>query len=262
MDGLPLLDQLLANAWPPVVVERRQGWRFRWADGVTRRANSALAVGGDEKLDEVVDAVEAFYRGHGVPPMIQVSSASAPPSLAPLLATRGYRSSARTFVLRAASLDVAGCDRLESYAVLRNDRPTDGWFETYWSVESQRARDPGDAELCRGVLLAPSQPSVFVEVHDGPEVISVGQIVLESGWAGVQCMATQPAHRRRGAASAVLHALATEAARRHAEHMYLAVMAENTAGLSLYERIGFRRAHEYSYWSRPSSRPGPSTSDR
>lgn len=250
---MALLDQLMANAWPPVVVEHHQGWRLRWADGVTRRANSALAVGGDEKLDEMVDAVEAFYGTFGAPPMIQVSSASAPPSLGPLLTTRGYRSTARTFVLRAAALDVAGHDGLND-AVLRTERPSDGWFETYWSVESQRGRDPGDAELCRGVLLAPSQASVFVEVHDGPEVISVGQIVLESGWAGVQCMATKPAHRRRGAASVVLRALATEAASRHAEHMYLAVMADNTAGVSLYEGVGFRPTHEYCYWSLPEHR--------
>lgn len=68
VDGT-VLDQLLADAWPPPVVERRGAWRYRWADGATRRANSALAVGGAAAVARLVGETEAFYRARGRAPV-------------------------------------------------------------------------------------------------------------------------------------------------------------------------------------------------
>ncbi len=64
-------------------------------------------------------------------------------------------------------------------------------------------------------------------------------------------MATDPSHRRQGVAGAVLNGLAEEALRRGVEHMYLAVLADNTAATALYANAGFTAAHEYAYFTRP-----------
>jgi ribosomal protein S18 acetylase RimI-like enzyme len=245
---MPLLDELMANAWPPVVVELRHGWRFRWALGVTRRANSVLAVGSDGDLAELISEAEAFYGGLGAPTLIQVTTASASPNLVPCLEERGYRPTARTFVERAATDDVLDRTRAGSFEIETTEAPTDEWFETYWSVESTRGRADADIRVCRDTLLAPALPTVFGVARRGSEVLGVGQLVIERGWAGVQCMATSPVHRRQGVASAVLHTLAEEALRHGAAHMYLAVMASNIAAMGLYERSGFAPVHEYSYF--------------
>ncbi|HET6950031.1 MAG TPA: GNAT family N-acetyltransferase [Acidimicrobiales bacterium] len=268
MPGRPRLDELMANAWPPVVVERHDGWRLRWADGCTRRANSALATRPVDESDHadrrdpgdhadhddrrdlggLVARAETFYRARGAAPLFQVSSASAPPALAPYLAARGYVAGARTLVAAAATAAVV--DRTppaDGWSVDLSDRPTDAWFDTWWSVESGRGRSRRQARVCREVLLAPLLPSVFVAVRDRAAVIGVGQIVVEDGWAGVQCMATPPAHRRRGVASAVLHAAALAADDHRAAGMYLAVMAGNAGARALYRRAGFEVTHEYRY---------------
>ena len=246
-----LLDELMANAWPPALDERHDGWRFRWADGVTRRANSVLAVGGGDRLVELVGLAEGFYRSRGAAVLFQVSIASAAPSLGDHLTERGYRSAARTLVAQAATRDVVGrTERATNWSIEVTDHPTDAWFDAYWAVESTRGRSPGDAAICRDVLLAPRHPTVFVAVREGSDVIAVGQIVTEEGWAGMQCMATHPGHRRRGAASAVLHQLALEALDREVEQMYLAVMADNQAALALYHRANFNVTHDYSYFAR------------
>ncbi len=251
MRGLPLLDELMANAWRPVVVETRGGWRYRWAEGVTRRANSALAVGAGRSVEELVSRAESFYDERGVPARIQVTTASAPPSLVAYLGERGYESSARTFVEAAATGEVI--DRTQSHAseIEITETPTDAWFDTYWSVEATRGRTEADEAVCRGVLLAPDLPTAFVAARLGSEVVGVGQLVIERDWGGVQCMATDPAHRRRGVAKAVLNGLAQEAFRRQVAQMYLAVMADNDAGISLYEDSGFGAVHEYCYYARP-----------
>jgi GNAT superfamily N-acetyltransferase len=241
-----LLDELLANAWRPMVVEAFGGWRYRWANGVTRRANSALAVDTDVALSDLVERAEAFYAERGAPTMIQVSTVSAPHDLVPHLHARGYRPTARTLVHMALSrLVIYGT--APGFDVELTDAPTDGWLDAYWSVESNRGRTRDDIAVCQEFLLNPGLPAAFAAAHDGDEVMGVGQIVFERGWGGVQCMATGVAHRRRGVASAVLHALAEEAHRRGVMQMYLAVMAGNDGAEALYERAGFRPAHEYMY---------------
>jgi ribosomal protein S18 acetylase RimI-like enzyme len=71
--------------------------------------------------------------------------------------------------------------------------------------------------------------------------------VLERGWMGVYSMGTRPEARRRGAATAVLHALARWAVSRGAAHTYLQVEATNDAARQLYIRAGFETAYRYHY---------------
>src|SRR5262249_25249509 len=102
----------------------------------------------------------------------------------------------------------------------------------------------------RHVLLAPELPSSFVAARRGEEVAGVGQLVVEDGWAGIQCMATTPGHRRRGVARAVLHALAGEARPLGAATLSVAVLSATRAARHLSGRSGFRAAHEYCYFPR------------
>jgi ribosomal protein S18 acetylase RimI-like enzyme len=252
MQGLPVLDELMANAWRPVVVETQGGWRYRWAEGVTRRANSALALRTNAGVGELVARAEAFYTERGAPTLIQVSTASARPDLVTHLEGRGYRSTARTLVEVASTRDVI--DRLgpSAFEIEITDVPTDEWFDAYWAVEARRGRGHGDATVCRDVLLAPGLPMAFAAARHGTDVVGVGQLVIERGWGGVQCMATDPGHRGRGVARAVLAGLAADALRRGTGRLYLAVMADNAAAAALYRRAGFRAVHEYSYFSTES----------
>jgi ribosomal protein S18 acetylase RimI-like enzyme len=138
----------------------------------------------------------------------------------------------------------AGCYLLE---------PTEEWFDAFWSIESGRGRSDTDAIVCRDSLLAPNLPMAFAAARRGSEVVGVGQIVIERGWAGVQSMATSRAHRRQGVGDAVLRELGNEAFRQRVENMYLAVMSDNSGATGLYERAGFTTVHEYSYFTTGST---------
>jgi GNAT superfamily N-acetyltransferase len=71
--------------------------------------------------------------------------------------------------------------------------------------------------------------------------------VADGGWAGVFAMATRPALRGRGIATAILTAGATWAAEHHAHRLYLQVEADNRPALTLYDRAGFTPAYGYHY---------------
>jgi ribosomal protein S18 acetylase RimI-like enzyme len=102
-----------------------------------------------------------------------------------------------------------------------------------------------------------NHPSAYASMLDETGVIAVGRAVAETGWAGVFGMATLLAARGRGAATAVLGALARWAADHGAAHMYLQVECDNTAALRLYERAGFTELCRYHYRTKAAGADGP-----
>jgi N-acetylglutamate synthase len=247
--GPAALDQLLADAWPADVTVVRDGWRFRWTSGVTRRANSALPVDGGGDVAALVAFAEDFYRSRRASPLFLVSDASAPDGLVELLVAHSYRAEAETLVATASAASVAALAAGdEAWGIEVSPTPSDGWFDAYWSVESGRGGSISDARLTRQVLLAPSTPSAFVAATVHGEMAGVGQVVVAGDWASVQCMATRPEHRRQGAAGAVLGSLAREALQAGATELGLAVMVDNVGARRLYEALGFEESHRYRYF--------------
>jgi N-acetylglutamate synthase len=248
VSGAALLDTFMANAWPAVEDESHDGWRYRWADGATRRANSALALGTNGNIADLVARAEAFYRRRSAPTSIQVSTASAPPELPAYLLSSGYRSTARTLVQIAQTSEVLERARPTFDAEITGAL-TPQWLDAYWSVESSRHHNEATKAVYRDVLLVPRLPTIFACAHRPDGIAGVGQLVVERNWAGVQCMATSPDHRRGGIARNIIGHLAQQASKLHIGQMYLAVMANNDPATALYANIGFRTMHEYSYFT-------------
>jgi ribosomal protein S18 acetylase RimI-like enzyme len=75
--------------------------------------------------------------------------------------------------------------------------------------------------------------------------------VADEDWIGLFCMATRPEFRRRGAATAVLRALAGWGRHQGAARAYLQVMDDNLPARSLYARAGFETLYHYHYREAP-----------
>jgi ribosomal protein S18 acetylase RimI-like enzyme len=250
VESTAILDQLIANAWPAAELEMRGGWRFRWTSGVTRRANSVLPVGNAARLEELVEFGEEYYRRRGGVARFQVSAASAPEGLDRYLLGRGYVPDTRTFVMTAEVERLIYSTAPGVWATTTSDVVTDPWFECYWTSDPSQRLGSEHARICRETLLMATAPSEFVLLEEGADAVAVGQVVIEGTWGGLQCIATVESHRRRGAAVAVLHRLASAARATGAERCYLAVTADNVPALGLYRRCGFGVAHEYTYYVR------------
>ena len=76
---------------------------------------------------------------------------------------------------------------------------------------------------------------------------AAGRGTLHGEWLGIYELATLPEARRRGAASAIVGALAAWGAARGARPAYLMVEEGNAPAHAMYARLGIRRAYGYSY---------------
>lgn len=225
-------DLLVDEAWP--AWERREagGWVLRYAGGVTKRANSVLALGEPDDLDAAISAAEAFYAERGAPCAFSIG-AGAPPGLDGALEARGYALVDPTVVMAGA---ISG---RPSVPVRVEERPWRGWLETWWAVDGRRSTGPEAAErILTGV------PALYVAVEEDGIPVAVGRGVPQGGTLGIYCMATLPEARRRGLGRAVLRALAVESGMPGA---YLVVTERNTAARALYRSEGLEPKGGYHY---------------
>ncbi len=256
METLPELDALIASAWPPEVVEHFDGWMFRYTSGITRRANSVLALNEPADVPAAIVAAEAFYERYGLPATFMFSAASSPGALKALVVDRGYVSTSTTCVLSARAEDARKALAAEYPGrFVTSDEPRDDWFDTYWAVDPGNRFNATAAPIIRDVLLRPVSRAVFVSAFRDDAVESVGQVVIGGGWGCIQCLATPASARRRGAGSAVVRKLVIEAQLAGADRIFAAVVASNHASLRLFERAGFELSHQYSYYVPGAGRP-------
>ncbi|WP_307243208.1 GNAT family N-acetyltransferase [Catenuloplanes indicus] len=239
-----IASEIAANeAWPAPVQERQGGWLLRAAGGWTGRANTALPIGDpDRPLPAAVDAVEAWYRAHGLPPRMNIPLPLAAPVNAELDA-RGWTTAPLTLFQTAqvAAILEAAPDRHDLPAVRVRDRMTEEWL----AVASARKGTP--PEVARHVLTAVPEIA-FLEVYgdDGtPIAITRATVTGDGEWLGVALVDVLPEHRRRGLGSHLMRAAALWGREIGARRAFLQVEEHNTAAVALYARLGFSTHHTY-----------------
>ncbi len=253
MDDVRLIEELAANAWPADVIQVVDGWRLRCTPGVrARRSNSVLSIAGPGTvgLEGYLELAERFYRARGMEPRFQISPASVPVGLDAALASRGYEIEARADIQAAAIEDVlAGVAVRPRFDVRVERRPGQEWLAL--STELVGRGDPDAMRV--GVFDRIAPPAGYALVHDTGEgggrgePVALGLGVVERGWLGIFSMATADRARRRGAATAVLGALARWATRLGATSCYLQVEVGNEPAHRLYEGLGFSTRYGYHY---------------
>ncbi|WP_248958779.1 GNAT family N-acetyltransferase [Sphaerisporangium perillae] len=231
-------ETLVHHAWPAPHQEALGGWTLRYADGVTKRANSILPWGEPEDLDKAIDAAERFYADRGVPCVFSVGL-RAPSGLDGFLAGRGYRLVDDTMFM-AAALD--GPASPVAHRVTIAEEPSEDWLATWWAVDGRFGQGLATAErIVRGV------PAGYAAVEEEGRPVAVGRSVLQGGMLGIYCMATVPEARRRGLGRSVLRALLAGGRARGATGAYLSVLARNSAAISMYSAEGFTASGRYHY---------------
>lgn len=231
------LQERAARAVPAEFGKRVGLWWLRHAPGCSWWIGSVLPHGGGPSRAELaglVSAAEAYTAERGIPTLVQMTPGAVHPELDAVLEGRGYLPQASVSLQTATTSQVlALAPRGGALRVHLQERPTREWFEVWHSVAG------GDPDPQWRLLERIAERSAYASVELGAETVAVGRVVAEGGWAGVFGMATRQEARGKGAAGAVLAALADWASVNDAPRMYLQVEHENEGAMRLYGRVGF-----------------------
>lgn len=241
------IERSAFDAWPAEETASLDGWRLRAMRGVSRRANSVWPgdATGSSSLDARVERAEQWYASRGLRPAFQLSPLSVPSGIEAALESRGYAVEAPVSIQVArAGAVAADAPRI---AARVDAHLTDEWFE----ISARRGRFAAVSPVYRGLLdrLGARARYSIAYVDGKPAGVGLGVVgtALGEGCVGVFSMLTVPEGRRRGAARAVLVALAARAVAEGIDRMYLQVERDNAPALALYARASFREAYGYHY---------------
>ena len=223
------------------------GWLLRLAPGKARRARSVNAhFGSTLPLAQKIRYCERVFEERHLPVLFRMTPFVQPADLDAALAAHGYVAFDPTLVQVARlakppePVDPAGCEIAA---------PSDAEFADALST-LQGLSPEGRTALFERMAASPLRTRALLAYADGVPV-AAGTVVLEDGLAGVFSMATAPAMRRRGVATALLGRLLAWAWERNAAHAYLQVDAQNAPALAVYRKFGFATAYTYHYRGRP-----------
>jgi N-acetylglutamate synthase len=239
------MEEETARGWRALEEERLGGWLLRAAEGFTDRANSALAIGDPGvALAGAVEEVCRWYAARGLPAKVAVPYPLDGPGVSVVdqfLAERGWTVRAGAVTVMTGAADEIRKQAVSSpWSVDLRAEPDDAWLAAY------HYRGQQTPPVARKLLVsAPWQ--AFATVRADGEAIAIGRVAGAGEWAGLTAIEVDPAHRRRGLATAVTAALATAAAGCGAHSLYLQVEDGNAAARALYRRAGFADHHGYHY---------------
>ncbi|MGW7171050.1 GNAT family N-acetyltransferase [Streptomyces sp. NPDC054884] len=197
-----LIERYAAEAWPAAEALEEEGWLLRHTPGVPRRrSNSALPLVRGEALLAALPRMEDFHAARGIPVTVQVAPAQEHTALDASLTERGYRRDAATLVCVAPTATViTGTRPVVPLEVTVAEQPTRQWLDAYIGLDGHdNSQEAADQVLAR----IPGH-AAYLSVEHGDQVTGMGLIVASPGCAGVFCMATHPAYRRQGIATAIL----------------------------------------------------------
>jgi GNAT superfamily N-acetyltransferase len=240
------IEEAGLNSWPALQQLLFDGWIIRFAQGYTKRANSATPlypslVPAAEKIVQC----EHFFEQQHLPATFRLPSFSAESQeLEQELAQRGYRYLDRTLVMTARMLSGAAANNPVWRAL-----PLADWFPIYARFSDHYS----DLQhLHRKLLENISSPLVYAALYQQDIPIACGLGVLEHELFGLFDIVTDPAQRRKGYATQLVAGLLDWGSQRGAQYAYLQVVDANQAAQQLYAKFGFQQC--YYYWYRQQTR--------
>lgn len=227
------IERRAIRAVPAVESTTIEGWHVPFGRGEVRRMNAVTTFGivPWEPLD-TIEMVERRYAGRHRPSWFRLTPLDG--VVDDLLYARGYDRSAETLVMRGPVDGESDPDVTAVGAVTPN------WLEALARLgEYSELRI---AEIGEGLGALDLRHGAF---RLGDDAVGLG--VVDTGWVGLFDIAVSPEQRRRRLGTRISRAMLAWAAEQGAIDAYLQVMADNTAAVAMYERLGFEVSHRYWY---------------
>ena len=234
------LESRLVNAWPAFEVELAEGWLLRFAEGYSKRANSATAIQPGARLDgALVDSMVQSFEARGIDPCFRLTGIEDPQADG-VLAERGLVLYDPSQGMVAALDDTGSVDpsiRLEAAA-----KPA--WIA---AAAAAYGGDKGNREVLGRIVRRIRQPAVFATLNLDGQDSAWGLAVAERGRVGLYDIVVAPDLRGLGLGRRLVAALMNWGWQQGATQAYLQMRASNTVAESLYRSLGFEIAYRYTH---------------
>ncbi len=239
------IEERLVNTWPAFQTILVEDWVLRFAEGYSKRANSASPLRPGAGLTPAVEkAVRKLYGQAGLPEIVRITPLAAP-DVEQRLDDAGFEDNDPSWQMMAALPPPGAPDP----AVTMLTVPTNSWIE---GAARDYGGDKGDPALLGRIVRLIRQPAIFAELKDGDRVLARGLSVRERGMVGLFDIVVAPEARSKGHGRRLVEALLRNAAREGADRAYLQVRITNDAAISLYRSLGFEPLYLYRHRIRDS----------
>ena len=238
------LEALSTQTWPPREIKNVGSWQLRISDGVTYRANSVFVSGppsfGDPgfEIDQAVEQVEKIYADANLPavfhlvhPMYQ--------EFADYLINKGWkeRVGAAFMVCDITdSSDITGTLAKKNLTLLNQDSPTPEFLALH------------NDEILETIMN--SYPAHYLSLRSDGVTVATARMAISSSWAIVTRLIVAESHRRQGLAELLMQAAIAISLSEGANKICLQVDRSNSGAQALYDKLGFRVHHTYSFIER------------
>ncbi|MBD0380435.1 GNAT family N-acetyltransferase [Paenibacillus sedimenti] len=244
------MDEIAARTWPAESTDALDNWLLRESQGVTKRANSVLAIGEYPKDPAWPQKAEKYYKERGLPSIFHVSGAS-PDGLDKFLADNGYIADTPCLFMTANSQEVR--EKALQAALLKGPASVDtvwtqqadaAWIEAFLQLEQFPETR---LSFYTGLFERMPEPKGFVRLLQDGETVAAATAILEDGWAGFVNVVVSEACRGQGLGYSLMHALTAWSLEQGATKQYLQVIADNKPAVNLYEKLGYQALYGYHY---------------
>ncbi|WP_315831613.1 GNAT family N-acetyltransferase [Bradyrhizobium prioriisuperbiae] len=230
------------NAWPALSNVFHDGWVARFADGLTRRANSINPLHGGAEMDgAILQFFENLFRAQDLPLIIRLPSLL-DPAIDRQLEQLGYAAEgeSRTIYGGIDELLMQGdpAARIQSEA-------DESWLKL---IHAMQGRTPAQSEIYEDIIQSIALPAAFASLRENGEVVAMAYAVLDGDLLCCESVVTSARQRGKGYGRRLMAALFHWAKLNQATGACLQVESHNTGGLALYRSLGMTtELHRYHY---------------
>jgi GNAT superfamily N-acetyltransferase len=238
------LEALSTQTWPPREIKNVGSWQLRISDGVTYRANSVFVTGpppcGEPgfELDAAIEQIEKIYADANLPAVFHLITPTYQ-EFADYLIDKGWKEKVGAAFMVCDitdSLDISDTLMKKSLTLLNQDAPTPEFLALH------------NDEILETIMN--SHPARYLSLVSDGITVATARMAISESWAIVTRLIVAESHRRQGLAELLMQACLGYSRTEGVQKMCLQVDRSNIGVQSLYEKMGFRVHHTYSFIER------------
>jgi GNAT superfamily N-acetyltransferase len=238
------LEALSTLTWPPREIKEMGQWHIRISDGVTYRANSVFVAGPppfgepDVDLDNAIEHVEKIYCASRLPAVFHLITPTYQ-EFADYLIKKGWKEKIGAAFMVCDITDSPDINHTlikKNLTLLNEDLPTPEFLALH------------SDEILETIMN--SYPARYLSICSDGITIATARMAFSESWAIVTRLIVSESHRRQGLAELLMQACLANSRVVGVQKMCLQVDRSNIGAQALYEKMGFRVHHTYSFIER------------